>query len=109
MLRCLLEGLRWLSGAGTDIKVAGKSGISQARKRLGWEPIRELHDDLGLLSYLALERHVSAATQNQAKAALLFRVPPVGVRDLIDGVRYVHEVQEVDSWGRALQNRRRGS
>ena len=37
------------------------------------------------------------------------RVPPVGVRDLIDGVRYVHEVQEVDSWGRALQNRRRGS
>jgi hypothetical protein len=46
VLRCLLEGLRWLSGAGTDIKVAGKSGISQARKRLGWEPIRELHDDL---------------------------------------------------------------
>jgi hypothetical protein len=39
----------------------------------------------------------------------ILRVPPVGVRDLIDGVRYVHEVQEVDSWGRALQNRRRGS
>jgi len=46
VLRCLLEGLRWLSGSGTEIKVAGKSGISQARTRLGWEPIRALHDDL---------------------------------------------------------------
>ena len=26
------------------IKVAGKSGISQARTRLGWEPVRQLHD-----------------------------------------------------------------
>lgn len=46
VLRCLLEGVRWLSGAATDIKVAGKSGISQARSRLGWEPLRQLHDDL---------------------------------------------------------------
>jgi hypothetical protein len=46
VLRCLLEGVRWLSGASKDIKVAGKSGISQARSRLGWEPIRQLHDEL---------------------------------------------------------------
>ena len=34
VLRCLLEGLRWLWGADA-VKVAGKSGISQARSRLG--------------------------------------------------------------------------
>jgi len=28
------------------VKVAGKSAISQARARLGWEPVRRLHDDL---------------------------------------------------------------
>ena len=32
VLRCLLEGLRWLWGA-EAVKVAGKSGISQARSR----------------------------------------------------------------------------
>jgi len=37
------------------------------------------------------------------------RVPPVGVRDLNLSVRYVHGVREVDSWRRALQNRRCGS
>ena len=46
VLRCLLEGVRWLSGSDSDLKVAGKSGISQARSRLGWEPIRQLHDEL---------------------------------------------------------------
>src|SRR6185369_12167718 len=33
VLRCLLEGLRWLWGA-EAVRVAGKSGISQARSRL---------------------------------------------------------------------------
>ena len=46
VLRCLFEGIRWLSGTGMDIRIAGKSGISQARSRLGWEPIRQLHDEL---------------------------------------------------------------
>jgi hypothetical protein len=46
VLRCLLEGVQWLMGAGVHIKVAGKSGISQARTRLGWEPIRQLHDEI---------------------------------------------------------------
>ncbi len=45
VLRCLLEGLRWLWGADA-VKVAGKSGISQARTRLGEEPLRRLHDQL---------------------------------------------------------------
>jgi hypothetical protein len=44
-LRCLLEGLRWLWGA-EAVKVAGKSGISQARSRLGEAPLRRLHDEL---------------------------------------------------------------
>jgi len=45
VLRCLLEGLRWLWGAEV-VKVAGKSGISQARTRLGAEPLRRLHDQV---------------------------------------------------------------
>jgi hypothetical protein len=44
VLRCLLEGVQWLMGPRAIIKVAGKSGISQARSRLGWAPIRKLHD-----------------------------------------------------------------
>ena len=46
VLRCLLEGVQWLMGPGTIIKVAGKSGISQARTRLGWAPLQELHDEI---------------------------------------------------------------
>src|SRR3954451_3011471 len=41
VLRCLLEGLRWLWGA-EAVKVAGKSGISQARSRLGEAPMQRL-------------------------------------------------------------------
>jgi hypothetical protein len=44
VLRCLLEGIRWLLGPDATVKVAGKSGISQARTRLGWEPMQQLHD-----------------------------------------------------------------
>src|SRR5438552_18173218 len=44
VLRCLLEGVQWLLDPSVTIKVAGKSGISQARTRLGWEPVRQLHD-----------------------------------------------------------------
>ena len=46
VLRCLLEGLQWLSGPGAPVKITGKSGISQARTRLGSEAMRRLHDDL---------------------------------------------------------------
>lgn len=44
VLRCLLEGLQWLTDPLAGLKVAGKSGISQARTRLGVEPVRQLHD-----------------------------------------------------------------
>jgi hypothetical protein len=44
VLRCLLEGIRWLVGPEKRLKVTGKSGISQARSRLGWEPVKQLHD-----------------------------------------------------------------
>jgi hypothetical protein len=46
VLRCLLEGIQWLLGPAAVVKVAGKSGISQARTRLGWKPIQQLHDDI---------------------------------------------------------------
>src|ERR687885_308354 len=45
VLRRLLEGLRWLWGADA-VRVAGKSAISQARARLGAEPLCRPHDRL---------------------------------------------------------------
>src|SRR6202790_3320763 len=46
VLRCLLEGIQWLLEPSAPINVAGNSGISQARTRLGWEPLRQLHDEV---------------------------------------------------------------
>jgi hypothetical protein len=46
VLRCLLEGVQWLLDPAVALKVAGNSGISQARTRLGWEPLRQLHDEV---------------------------------------------------------------
>ena len=46
VLRCLLEGIHWLLEPPSGINVAGNSGISQARTRLGWEPLRQLHDEV---------------------------------------------------------------
>jgi hypothetical protein len=45
VLGCLLEGIQWLRDPSAGVRVAGKSGISQARTRLGWEPLRQLHDE----------------------------------------------------------------
>jgi hypothetical protein len=44
VLRCLMEGIQWLLDPSAAVTVAGKSGISQARTRLGWEPLHRLHD-----------------------------------------------------------------
>ena len=46
VLRCLLEGIQWLMNPSIKIKVTGKSGISQARTRLGADPLERLHDDI---------------------------------------------------------------
>jgi hypothetical protein len=46
VLRCLLEGVQWLLDPAVTLKVAGNSGISQARTRLGWEPLQQLHDEV---------------------------------------------------------------
>lgn len=43
VLRCLLEGLSWL-GWSLPPKWAGKSGLSNARLRLGVEPLRQLYE-----------------------------------------------------------------
>ena len=42
VLRCLLEGLRWLRLAGTDPDLADKSAITRARTRLGADPLKQL-------------------------------------------------------------------
>jgi hypothetical protein len=44
VLRCLLEGVQWLMDPSARVKVAGKSGISQARSRLGAAPLQALYD-----------------------------------------------------------------
>jgi hypothetical protein len=44
VLRCLLEGVQWLLNPSAKVRVAGKSGISQARSRLGVEPLKKLYD-----------------------------------------------------------------
>ncbi|HLJ14134.1 MAG TPA: IS4 family transposase [Bryobacteraceae bacterium] len=44
VLRCLLEGVQWLLDPSSAVKVAGKSGISQARSRLGAEPVQALYE-----------------------------------------------------------------
>lgn len=43
VLRCLLEGVQWLLDPSVTVRVAGKSGISQARSRLGPEPLKQLY------------------------------------------------------------------
>jgi hypothetical protein len=46
VLRCLLEGVQWLLDPSATVKVAGKSGISQARSRLGPEPLKKLYETI---------------------------------------------------------------
>lgn len=43
VLRCLLEGMRWLGDPDARPEPAGWSGISQARTRLGAEPLEVLY------------------------------------------------------------------
>ena len=42
VLRCLLEGVRWLRLRGADVALADKSAITKARARLGAEPLKAL-------------------------------------------------------------------
>src|SRR3954452_4449801 len=43
VLRCLLEGVRWLRLGGAELAVATKSSITKARRRLGPAPLAELY------------------------------------------------------------------
>ena len=43
VLRCLLEGVRWLGGDASAVVPASKAGISQARTRLGAAPLAALY------------------------------------------------------------------
>jgi Insertion element 4 transposase N-terminal/Transposase DDE domain len=42
VLRCLVEGVRWLRLRGADVALADKSAITRARVRLGAEPLKAL-------------------------------------------------------------------
>ncbi len=44
VLRCLVEGLSWLGLPVERIRATGRSGISQARARLGSEPMRRIFE-----------------------------------------------------------------
>ena len=54
VLRCLVEGLAWLGLPVQRIRTTGPSGISQARSRVGAEPLRRLYEDL--VEPVAVER-----------------------------------------------------
>ncbi len=46
VLRCLSEGLAWIGLPVQRIRTASRSGISQARSRLGSLPMKRLHDEV---------------------------------------------------------------
>ncbi|MEP7306725.1 MAG: IS4 family transposase [Acidobacteriota bacterium] len=46
VLRCLVEGVQWLRGPAAAMRIPGKSGISQARTRLGAAPLQQLYDEV---------------------------------------------------------------
>ncbi len=46
VLRCLMEGLQWLGISAKEVRKTGRSAISQARARLGWEPLEHLYREL---------------------------------------------------------------
>lgn len=46
VLRCLLLGVHWLFGNEQAYKITGKSGITQARQRLGWEVMKAIYDEV---------------------------------------------------------------
>jgi hypothetical protein len=62
VLRCLLEGVQWLLDPSAQVTVAGKSGISQARSRLGVEPVKKLYETV--VSPIA-EKHTKGAWYRQ--------------------------------------------
>ena len=46
VLRCLLERLKWLARPDEKVYLAVDAGISRVRTRLGYEPVKWLHDGL---------------------------------------------------------------
>jgi hypothetical protein len=68
VLRCLLEGVQWLLDPSAKVKVAGKSGISQARSRLGVEPVKNLYH--AIVAPIA-EKHTRGAWYRQWRVVSL--------------------------------------
>jgi hypothetical protein len=48
VMRWLMEGSKTLKALKVPVKPMGKSGISQARERLGWEPFNRLYEQFVL-------------------------------------------------------------
>ena len=68
VLRCLLEGVQWLMGPSAEVKVASKAGISQARRRLGLEPVKKLYE--AVVAPIA-EKHTRGAWYRQRRLVSL--------------------------------------
>src|SRR5450432_374338 len=68
VLRCLLEGVQWLLDPSAQLTVAGKSGISQARTRLGIAPVKKLYETV--VSPIA-EKRTKGAWYRQWRLVLL--------------------------------------
>ena len=66
VLRCLLEGVRWLRLGGADVWRASKSAITRARIRLGAAPMRELF------------QRVAASLRRPRRARGVVPRPPAG-------------------------------
>ncbi len=64
VLRCLLEGVQWLLDPSATVKVAGKSGISQARSRVGAEPLKRPRSRMDLAP---IQPRITAGTSTCAE------------------------------------------
>jgi len=70
VLRCLLEGVRWLLDPSVNVKVAGKSDISQARSRLGAEPLEKVYEAVVVL---IAKRETKGAWYRQWRIVSMYR------------------------------------
>ena len=83
VLRCLLEAVQWLRDPSVGVRVAGRSGISQARTRLSLQPL--LQWQLGQHEHSALTNRPDSIEQGSkssyAKLKNKSLLPPGAFKD----------------------------
>jgi hypothetical protein len=87
VLRCMFEGLEYITGRIMD-RVTGRSGISQARSRVGYEPLKAVFDELAVP--LASRKDKGAFFQDMRIVALDSTVFSVADSDENLGFFYTH-------------------